>query len=1157
MTPEDLLNILDDLANEEFIRFKWFLQKSDCLEDLPTIKKAQLQMANREDTVDLMVQTYRIPGAVKVTKKVLEKINRNDLLKRLPVTRSGTEVNGSDDEDSSGISGQAFSHTLAGPLQKEDLIVPVPEPHCIRFYQQMLQSNFQDKFMCTQEGWAEDKQRLVDIYTEVYITAGCDVHINTQHEVRQIENILEPAEEIRVKPRDMFNHPSGEYQPIKTILTNGIAGIGKTFLVHKFVLDWAAKKSNQNIDLIFPFTFRQLNPLRAEKFSLAQLIHECIPETVDIKEEALNYIFKMLQSSGNSNYDKSRFKLLFVFDGLDESRLHLDLHIEDVRSNDVTNTTTPDVLLRKLINGKLLRSARIWITSRPAAASQIPRQFVSSVNEVRGFTDLQKETYFRKRFRDEERANKIISHIKGSQSLHIMCHIPVFCWITATVLEDMIKTRGTGDLPKSLTEMYTEFLVFQMDHSKEKYGSEMSIQFIKSLAKLAYQQLEKGNLIFYEKDLIETSVDLKEASVISGVFTEIFKEQLGRKRKEKMFSFVHLSVQEFLAAVYVRMCLSNSSKHLFFTKPSMKNFQFFFNNPSSTKVDRIHIDKALRSPNGHLDLFLRFFLGLSLPRNQDKLKDLLEKANSSLMTNEKTVQYIKKKIGEDLSVEKRINLFHCLNELNDHSLVEEIQLYLRSGRLSTDKLSPAQWSALLFILLSTKDLDVFDLKKYSASEEALLRLLPVVKSSCKALLSECNLTERCCEALGDLLISDSCGLKDLDLSKNILQDSGLELLLAGKENPLCKLEILRLYQVGITGRSCQELSSVLSSNFCCLRELDLSSNDLQDSGVKLLCAALGSPQCSVETLRLNQTSITESCCEELSSVFCSQSSKLKQVDLNNNDLGDQGMKLLSVGLQSSNCVLETLRLSGCMISVKGCSFLEYALQTNPSHLRELDLSFNHPGDSGKDLLLARLEDPLSRLEILRLEYDGQQRLKRGLKKYFCELTLDLNTAHIKLQLSHGNRKVATVKEEQPYPDHPNRFHFSQLLCTDALVGRSYWEVEWEGVVHIAVSYIGIGRKGTRGECLFGRNEKSWSLSCSTIGYAVCHNQKEVVLSSSYVSNRVAVYVDFPAGVLSFYRVSSDILIHLYTFNIIFTEPLYAGFGFWYGGQGSSAYLISP
>ncbi|XP_047221058.1 NACHT, LRR and PYD domains-containing protein 12-like [Girardinichthys multiradiatus] len=1012
MTPEDLLNTLDNLGNEEFIRFKWFLQNIDCLQDLPTIKKGQLQMANREDTVDLMLQTYRLPGALKVTGKILEKINRNDLLQSLSVSNS----------------------------EPEDHMVPVPEPHPITFYQRMLQLNFQDKFMCTQEGWAEDKQRLVDIYTDVYITAGCDVHINTQHEVRQIENVLKPAEEIAVKPRDMFSHPSGEYQPIKTVLTNGIAGIGKTFLVQKFVLDWAEQRSNQDVDLIFPFTFRQLNPLRAEKFSLVQLIHECIPETVDIKEEALNYIFKILQSSGNSNYDKSKFKLLFVLDGLDESRLHLDLHIDDIRSVDVTKTTTTEVLLRKLINGKLLRSARIWITSRPAAASQIPQQFVSSMTEVRGFTDLQKEKYFRKRFRDEDQANKILSHIKASQSLHIMCHIPVFCWITATVLEDMLKTRETGELPKSLTEMYTEFLVFHIDHTKDKYGSGMSIQYIKSLAKLAYQQLEKGNLIFYENDLMESSVDLKEASVCSGVFTEIFKEVRGRKDKEKMFSFVHLSVQEFLAAVYVRMSLSSNSKNSFFTKRSLKNLQLTLNKSSSKKIHRIYIDKALQSPNGHLDLFLRFFLGLSLHSNRDKLKDLLNSTNSSLETIQKTVQYIKKKISVNLSVEKSINLFHCLNELGDRSLVEEIQQYLSSGSLSTDKLSPAQWSALVFILLSTKDLDVFDLKKYSSSEEALLRLLPVVKVSRKALLSECNLTERSCDALGCLLISQSSALKDLDLSKNILEDSGVKLLLAGMESPYCKLEILRL--------------------------------------------------------------------------------------------------------------------SGCMISREGCAFLESALRSNPSHLRELDLSYNHPGESGKTLLSATFEHPLSKLKSLRLECGGEHRLKPGLKKYFCELTLDPNTAHRKLQLSDSNRKVAVVREQQPYPDHPHRFHFCQLLCTDALTGRSYWEVEWEGVVHIAVSYRGIRRKGTREDCLFGRNNQSWSLSCSAVGYSVGHNEQEAVLSSSPVSHRVAVYVDCPAGVLSFYRVSSDSLIHLHTFNTTFTEPLYAGFGFWFGGSGSSASLCS-
>ncbi|KAF3688197.1 NLR family CARD domain-containing protein 3 CARD15-like protein Caterpiller protein 16.2 [Channa argus] len=1010
LTAEELLNTLEDLGDEEFNKFKWFLQQPDILQGFPTIKKGRLQTTTRWDTVDLMVQTYRLPVAVEVTRKILERINRNDLVQSLCDSSS----------------------------RPQDFIVPVPEPQPIKYYQQLLQSNFQDKFMYAHEGWAEDKQCLVDIYTELYITAGIDVHINTQHEIRQIEKTPNPAEpEKLVKPSDMFKHPSGEYRPIKTVLTNGIAGIGKTYLVHKFVLDWAEKMTNEDVDLIFPFTFRQLNPLTGEKFSLAKLVHECIPETADIKEEALNYIFLTLQSSGNTNYDKSKFKLLFVFDGLDESRLHLDLNSDDIGSIDVTESTKVDVLLRKLINGKLLRSARLWITSRPAAANQVPRKFVDSITEVRGFIDPQKEEYFRKRFRNEEQASRIISHIKTSRSLHIMCHIPVFCWITATVLEDVLKTREGGELPKTLTEMYTEFLVFQIDRTKEKYGPEKCNQYIKSLAKLAFQQLEKGNLIFYEKDLEESGLDVSGASVCSGVFTEIFKEERGRK-KDKMFSFVHLSVQEFLAAVYVRMSLINRNKNVIsFPRLSLSNLWLLLSRTSSMKIHRMSIDKALQSPNGHLDLFLRFLLGLSLQTNQEKLRDLLKKTDNNSQTNQETVQYIKKKISENLSPERSINLFHCLNELNDRSLVEEIQQYMRPGSLSTDKLSPAQWSALVFILLSSeKDLDVFDLKKYSASEEALLRLLPVVKASNKALLSDCNLSERSCEAL----------------------------------------------------------SYVLNSQSSSLTELDLSNNDLQNSGVKLL----------------------------------------------------------SAGLESPNCRLEILSLSGCLITEEGCASLASALRSNPFHLRELDLSYNHLGDSGEKLLSAALKDPHWRLENLRLEHGGEKRLRPGLRKYACELTLDTNTMNRKLKLSDNSRKVTAVTEEQPYPDHPDRCHFwLQLLCENALTGRCYWEVEWRGEVHLSVIYRGIIR-GDRSDCRFGVNNQSWSLRCSDIdGYWVCHNNKRTALPTS-VSNRVAVYVDCPAGTLSFYRVSSDKLIHLHTFTITFTEPLYPGF--WLLSYGSSVSL---
>ncbi|XP_031152992.1 NACHT, LRR and PYD domains-containing protein 12-like [Sander lucioperca] len=1149
MTAEDLLKTLEDLKEDEFKKFKWYLQQQDILEGYQSIKVSKLENADRLDTVDVMVKTFNLHGALKVTKKVLEKINRNDLVQSLPDTSSGPE-------ESVDVSDFGKTENRGTPSsQSKDGMVPVPKPALhISKYQEKIQPNLKDRYMQLQEGLTEVKQPLDEMYIHLSVTAGGDIHINKQHEVRKIETVKTADTETTIKPCDMFKHPSGEDRPIRTVLTQGIAGIGKTFLVHKFVLDWCKGETNQDVHLIFPFTFRELNSWKGEKVCLAELIHECIWETKDIKEEALNHIFTALQSSGNTNFDRSEFKLLFVLDGLDESRLDLDCSTNKNKAVkiDVRAQTSVDKLLTNLIKKKLLPSARLWITTRPAAANQIHSDFVDIRTEVRGFYDPQKKEYFRKRFRNEEQADRIISHIKTSRSLHIMCHIPVFCWITATVLEGVMKTREGGELPKTLTEMYAEFLVFQIHQTKEKYDQKECIQCIESLAKLAYRQLEMGNLIFYENDLEKSGIDVSGASVCSGVFTEIFKEEHQRKNgKKKMFSFVHLSVQEFLAALHVESTVINRNKNVMFGQSFFKKVWKVLSRTSMTEVHRFAIDKTLQSSNGHLDLFLRFLLGLTLQTNQDLLKDVFAQIGSSSQTNLKTVNYIKKKISKNLSPEKSINLFHCLNELNDCSLVEEIQQALRSGSLSTDELSPAQWSALVFILLSSENnLDVFDLKKYSASDESLLRLLPVVKASNKALLSGCNLSERSCEALSSVLSSESSSLRELDLSNNKLKDSGGKLLSTGLDIPHCKVETLRLSGCNLSERSCEALSSVLSSKSSSLRELDLSNNNLKDSGGKLLSTGVKSPHCTLETLRLSGCNLSERSCEDLSSVLSLEFSSLKELDLSNNNLKDSGVKLLSAGLESQHCKLEILSLSGCLITEEGCTSLASALSSNPSHLRVLDLSYNHPGDSGVKMLSARLEDPHWRLDTLKLEHGGKQRMKPSLRKWACELTLDINTVSTDLKLSDNNRKVTAENGRQPYPDHPERFdYWWQLLCREGLTGRCYWEVERSGEVRVAVSYRGIRRRGGSEDCRFGGNDQSWCLRCSDVGYSVWHNNRETDLSiSSPVSDRVAVYVDCPAGSLSFYTVSSDSLIHLYTFNTTFTEPLYPGF--WLGWPGS-------
>ncbi|KAM4569509.1 uncharacterized protein PAE49_008942 [Odontesthes bonariensis] len=1053
------------------------------------------------------------------------------------------------------------------------------------------------------------------IYTELYITEGQREEVNTQHEVWQLETASKSLHDTPIRCHDIFKGLPEQHGAIRVVLTNGVAGVGKTFSVLKFTLDWAEGLENQDVSVVILLSFRELNLIRDKQHSLLTLLHVFHPTLQKLPAEQL-----------------AGCTLLFIFDGLDESRLSLDFSCQVV--SDVTQTSSVSVLLTNLIRGDLLPSALVWITSRPAAANQIPPTCVGRVTEVQGFTDSQKEEYFRRRFRDEERSSRISSHIKTSRSLHIMCGIPVFCWITATVLEHMLTTEQRGELPKTTTDMYSHFLLVQTQRKKNKYhqGHETGPQelteadrdVLLKLGRLAFEHLEKGNIMFYQEDLEQCGLDVTEASLYSGVCTEIFKRECVIFQKP-VYCFVHLSVQEFLAAVYMMHSYTNRNTEVLksflgFTNRKKKVLKSFlgendcYSSPGRDSRDddeeeededdewkefrgyegeededdereeeeddegeededdeweddewkefrgyegeededdereeeeddegkedeeyeweddewkefrgyegeededdereeeeddegeededdeweddewkefrgyegeededdegeedeeedvtNICLDvflnkvmeKSLNSRNGHLDLFVRFLHGLSVESNQRLLAGLLGPTQNSPETTQQTIKNLKKMNDWETSPDRSINIFHCLMEMNDLSVYQEIQEFLKSENRSERKLSEIHCSALAYMLqMSEEVLEELDLNEYQTTIKGKQRLIPAVRNCRTARFSGCELSDIHCNTVAAALKSNPSPLRELDLSDNDLKNAGATLLSTGLERTHCKLESLRLVECEITAGGCAALGSALKSNPSHLRNLDLSENNLEDSGVTHLCGFLESPNCRLKTLRLSDCGLSGISCASLVSALKSNPSHLKGLDLSKNKLKDSGMKLLCGFLENPNCRLETLRLQSCGLSGLSCAALISVLRSDTSRLRVLDLRDNLLQDSGVKQLSDLMKTSDCRLEVLSfsradgssVSLTGAQRMSKGAhvqdddrRAELCgwpsgdvpDFSNEPGPSGLKMD-TRGNQAPPHTHEEcnsvSPSPDDPERLKHREALWKDA------------------------------------------------------------------------------------------------------------------------------
>ncbi|XP_045895066.1 protein NLRC3 [Micropterus dolomieu] len=504
--------------------------------------------------------------------------------------------------------------------------------------------------ICEELSSQEEKRPFDDVFTNLYITSTCDNGPNIEHEVMTIEKLDSNREEAKLlSTKDILSAERLENSNLKFILVTGVAGSGKSMAVRRLILDWIEERSHQHVSFLFPLPFRELKQFEDGKISLMEIIQKLYPETKKLRDE---------------DYRSDDCKIMFVFDGLDEYNGTLDFQNTELLG-DHTDSTTLNVIVVNLLRARLHYRGLFLVTSRPQVKRCVPWDTHYDEIDVRGFLDPEKDEYFRKRFQDPDQAARVIAYINSFKTLRIMCHLPLFCSLVADECQHIFRSKGTeAELPSSITYMYTKLLLALTRHHRRLRAPDLTkdkeIDFLMKLGRLAFNMLEQGQFKITKSDWKEVEI-CEEAVVYTGLCTQYITKPFVLFH-EKVLSFIHPTMQEYLAALYVFLSFRNQGKNIF--EQQLKNkVKGIFKGPKVMELYKSAVERSLQREDGKLDIFLRFLFGMTLKTNQDLLQPFCTSSVKWPTVTEDAAALIRKKIRENPIHGRNGNLQCCLEEL--------------------------------------------------------------------------------------------------------------------------------------------------------------------------------------------------------------------------------------------------------------------------------------------------------------------------------------------------------------------------------------------------------------------------------------------------------------------------------------------------------------